>query len=393
MMEDTLTMVKDNVQATAIKRVPGCYAAVPGPGGIIKAFVPADLPPDPPVSVDSSRLQSALSSLEGFNSLYYSAEEHCGKTFRNMCRWIEAICSVRIERMNPNPVTALAYLTGATEGGQDERAVFDYIMALDDALMSLKDKSNPVCGRLLKSTHAILMSGYISSGPGAFRRIQNRVFGATPEEPPYTPPPADLVAPLMANLDHYINSPDVDPIVKAAVAHAQFETIHPFVDGNGRTGRILILMILKRYLNAEGDAVLYLSRYLYNHVDEYFSLLNNIRTEGDWESWVDFFLKGVEETARDAVSLCADISTAVSRDAERMPESAAHPVRAVFDFLSRFPAVSATTIARRLVMPEPDVIGVVSDLMSMGIVQVSDSDYKNMIVSYTGLMNCLFNRI
>ena len=288
-----------------MKRAAGTYITITTLDEPVRAFVPSSLPPNPILEISPSlqeKLDSAMLSvgrLDGITSLLPDPA-----LFLHLYIRKEAVLSSIIEGTQSSLFDLLLFEMEELPGVplDDVKEVSSYVAALNHGIKRLHE-GFPLCGRLLREIHAILLeSGRGSSkDPGEFRRSQNWIGGTRPGNARYVPPPAERIAECMADLEKFINdAPEQTPVlIKAALAHLQFETIHPFLDGNGRLGRLLIMLILcsEKVLH---DPLLYLSLYFKTHRDEYYALLQRTRTEGDFEAWIEFFAKAVENSATQA---------------------------------------------------------------------------------------------
>ena len=217
----------------------------------------------------------------------------------------EAVLSSQIEGTQSSLADLLLYETTHIPGVpiDDVEEVFSYVAALNHAMDSIRIGCMPICNRLIRDAHRVLLARGRGSrrGPGEFRRVQNWIGGSRPSNAVYIPPPPERIESCMTDLERFLNDDTirVPTLIKAALAHVQFETIHPFLDGNGRIGRLLITLILA----SEGvltEPLLYLSLYFRTYRQQYYDLLQQTRLEGDWEAWLGFFLEGVAVTAEQA---------------------------------------------------------------------------------------------
>jgi cell filamentation protein, protein adenylyltransferase len=270
-----------------------------------RAFEPSPLPPEPPVSLDGaipvllSRADRALGRLDGSVQTLPNADHFVFMYVRK-----EAVLSSQIEGTQSSLQDLLAAEAHLLQhAGSDVDEVVNYVAAMRHGLERLADL--PVSMRLIREIHARLLEGVRGSrlSPGELRRSQNWIGpgGATLAEATFVPPPPELVPQALSDLERFLHREDDLPLlVKIALAHAQFETIHPFLDGNGRVGRLLITFLLcERKVLAK--PVLYLSHYFKRHRAAYYDHLQAVRDDGDWEGWVAFFLRGVEEVSAEAV--------------------------------------------------------------------------------------------
>jgi Fic family protein len=253
--------------------------------------------------------------------------------------------------------------------------------------MELLASGLPLSGRVVREAHAVLMRGSRGSNrqPGEFRRVQNWVGGTSPATARFVPPPAQHVPDAMRDLERFMNDePDPTPVlVKAALSHAQFETIHPFLDGNGRLGRLLVtlLLIADQVLRAP---LLYLSLYLKRHRDAYYDHLQRTRTEGDWESWLRFFLDGVIDVATSTTKTTADLVALVERDRQRTQQlgRASSTAVRVHDRLVREVVGRPADIAQALGLSEPPVYQALSRLEELGIVREITGRRRGRVYAY-----------
>ena len=284
----------------------GDYVTTSTVGGTVKAFVPAPLPPAPGLEMNEPLQElydQSLLSLGRLDSLSTILPDT--DLFIYMYVRKEAVLSSQIEGTQSSLAEFLQFENETVPGAplEDVVEVSNYVAAMDHGLSRLKE-GFPLSLRLFREIHEILLREGRGSHqtPGEFRRSQNWVGGSRPGDAVFVPPPPEMVVKLMGDLELFLhNKPRRLPtLIKAALAHVQFESIHPFLDGNGRLGRLLITLLfcLEGLLK---QPLLYLSLYLKRHRQEYYDLLQRVRLEGDWEAWVAFFLEGVVEVAGQAV--------------------------------------------------------------------------------------------
>lgn len=362
--------------AQTIKPAGDFRIAEAGPEGY-STFHPPPLPPDPPLAVDA-RLQSlldranqALGRLDGITLLLPDPDQFLYSYARK-----EAVLSSQIEGTQSSLSDLLLFEADATPGVPvtDARETSNYIAAMNRGLELLQEEKLPICNRLFREVHRVLLrSGRGSEKtPGKFRREQNWIGGSRPSIARYVPPPWQEVEPAMAELEKFLHDrPRPTPIlIKAALAHAQFESIHPFLDGNGRVGRLLITLLLVSdgVLKAP---LLYLSLYLKQNRDDYYDHLQRIRTESAWEAWLEFFLEGVVEVAESTTATTGDLVHMIERDRHSIHEfgrGAATAAR-VHDLASRFVVLRPTTAAKLLGLSAPPVYSAVNRLEEAGILR------------------------
>jgi Fic family protein len=269
----------------------------------------------------------------------------------------------------------------------DVREVSRYVDALFYALDQIRTGSLPLSLRLLKEIHRRLLAGGRggTQAPGEFRRTQNWVGGTRPGNATYVPPPPHEVLPALGNLEKYIHDEfgPTPTLVKAAIAHAQFETIHPFLDGNGRIGRLLIsiMLVADRTLT---HPFFYISLHFKRNRADYYAALQRIRTEGDWEGWLRFFLIGTEAVATEATATAETLFDLFATDRARVEKlgRAAPSTLKVFDFLREKILVSPTRAAEALGLTWPTVQAAVKRLEALGIAKEVTGKRRDRIYAY-----------
>ncbi|MCC7396739.1 MAG: Fic family protein, partial [Planctomycetes bacterium] len=305
-------------------RATGTYITTTTLGEAVRAFVPRALPPaDPPLAAESygtanHRAEIALARLAGVAGLVPSVDWLLYSAIRK-----EALLTSQIEGTQ-------ATLTDLfdDEAGQvltnpaDVEEVTNYLHAFRLVRENLNSETGlPISVRLLCDAHRLLLDGARGAGkqPGELRRSQNWIGGARPGRAVFVPPPSDHVPALLADLERYIHdpAPALPPLVRAALVHVQFETIHPFLDGNGRIGRLLIAALLEQW-GLLPEPLVYLSGYLKQHQAEYYRRLSAVHTDGDWEGWVGFFLDGVDTAATDAERGIVAMASLINADRKRL---------------------------------------------------------------------------
>ncbi|MEE9612227.1 MAG: Fic family protein [Desulfatiglandales bacterium] len=285
-----------------------------------KAFIPSPLPPDPPIAWDEelqnllSEADRALGRLDGMATVLPNPDLFVAMYVRK-----EAVLSSQIEGTRATLIDILDYeTTGAMVKDVDE--VVNYVRAMNKGLERLK--TLPLSLRLIKEINKELLKG-VRGGhrtPGEFRKTQNWIGppGSSISDATFIPPPPHQLMDALGNLEKFIHEEENLPVlVKNALIHAQFETIHPFLDGNGRVGRLLIAFILV-HDNILERPLLYLSYYFKQNRQEYYDRLNNIKNKGDWEGWLKFFVKGTHEVSKQAVETAKKIIALQERDKMRL---------------------------------------------------------------------------
>jgi Fic family protein len=353
------------------------------------AFIPAPLPPDPAVDLggDMARLNEsaayALGRLGGV-SRQWDPDRLLYLYVRK-----EAVLTSQIEGTQSTLADLLRYENANAPGTpvDDVREVSRYVDALSYAADQIKAGPLPLSLRLLKEAHRRLLKEGRGSAqdPGKFRRTQNWVGGTRPGNASYVPPPPHEVLPALSNLEKYIHDEygPAPALVKAALAHAQFETIHPFLDGNGRIGRLLISLVLL----ADGalpHPFFYISLYFKQNRTDYYEALQRIRTHGDWEGWLRFFLIGAEAVANEATSTAESLSELFSTDRARIENlgRAAPSALRVYDLLRDRILISSTRVAETLGLTWPTVQAAIERLESLGIAKEVTGKRRDRIYAY-----------
>ncbi len=336
-------------------------------------FIPAHLPPNPPLHLDSALQQlleeanRALGRLDGVGTLLPDTHLFLYSSIRK-----EALLSSQIEGTQSSFSDLLLYESEEAPGVplEDVEEVSNYVAAMEHGLQRIREGFS-LSLRLMREVHAILLSGGRGShqSAGEFRRSQNWIGGSRPGNARYVPPP-DKVMECLGALEKFLHDDPVQTptLIKAALAHVQFESIHPFLDGNGRVGRLLITLLLC----AEGaisEPLLYLSLYLKSHRSAYYDLLQQMRDTGDWEKWLRFFLEGVRETAEDATRTTRAILKLFADDREQIETlgRAAPSALRVFRHLQAKPLLSIPKTAEELQLSAPTAATALQHLQRLGI--------------------------
>jgi Fic family protein len=356
----------------------------------VRAFVPAALPPIPPLVLDPARLQlakSALSKLDQLRLMVPSIDWFIYSFART-----EAVMSSQIEGTQTTLVDLFAAEAVPT-GSPDLEDVFNYLGALDHARGQLHDpKGLPLSMRLLDETHAELMKGVrgSKSAPGQIRRTQNWIGGSRPGNAVFVPPPPQRLPELLSALERYMHvDDDVDPLVRIGLLHVQFETIHPYLDGNGRLGRLLITLLLEHW-RLLTEPLLYPSLFLKQNRDEYYRRLTAVRTEGDWEGWTDFFLSVIAEAAETASTAIGQLFTIVNDDRTRVIE-AAHATSTIrlFARLPRNPFVSIARAASLLETSRTTASRAIDELVMLGVLEPDTERLRDRTFHYSRYVSYL----
>lgn len=359
-----------------------------------ESFRPAPLPPNPPIEVTGELLAKLIDAnkkiaiLEGLSSRIPSMS-----LFVSMYVRKEALLSSQIEGTQCTLEDILNPLI-EDNTNRDVSDVVNYIRATEFALERLK--TLPLCNRLIKETHAVLLESVRGQekNPGEFRYSQNWIGGqgSTIKNARYIPPNPDDMLNAMSDLEKYINSDDsLDPLIQAALIHYQFETTHPFLDGNGRVGRLLITLFLMEKGILTTPA-LYISYYLKMNRVEYYDRMTQVRRTGDYEQWVTFFLQAFADSAEDAIHTIDQLTALHDKNLLKfdvLTKRQRTSVLKVFSYLESNPIIDVQKTATSLEMSYNTVSKIVSILVEDGILEQTDKSGKAKIYSYTEYLNIL----
>ena len=372
-------------------RSSGDYVISTTLGEPVRAFVPHPLPPsDPVLAVESYAAQNhaaelALARLSGVSGLVPSVDWLLYSAIRK-----EALLTSQIEGTQATLTDLFDEEAGfAVSNTDDVEEVTNYLRAFRLVQDNLRAADGlPISVRLLCNAHHLLLNGARGAGkqPGELRRSQNWIGGTRPGNAAFVPPPAERVADLLADVERYIHATESDvlpPLVKISLVHAQFETIHPFLDGNGRIGRLLIAALMEHW-GLLPEPLMYLSGYLKQHQSEYYRRLSAIRIDGDWEGWVSFFLEAVAVAATDAERSIVAIASLVAADRRRLLGAAKVGPASyrLFELLPMMPRFSIEQVRQKLNTTFPTATAAVKVLEDLGIVVEFTGQKKNRSYSY-----------
>lgn len=358
-----------------------------------KSFVPKSLPPDPSIEIDEetagllSKANRSIGILEGLSRQIPNIE-----LFVSMYVRKEALLSSQIEGTQ---ATLDDILDPKIEENTNRHVadVINYIKASQYARSRLKEL--PICNRLIKETHRVLMQNVRGEekNPGEFRRSQNWLgpAGSTLKNARYIPPnPEDMIE-AMSDLEKFINNEDeLEPLMKTALIHYQFETIHPFLDGNGRIGRLLINLFLmeKKLLSYE---TLYISYFLKRNRIEYYDRLTEVRTKGNFEQWVKFFLLATYESALDAIQTIDELVKLHNKNIKivRGTGKAAKTIMKVFNYLEGSPIIDIKKTSEELGISFNAAANAVNKLVQLGVLKQTENVQRNRVFAYDEYLNIL----
>lgn len=379
------------------KRSTGTYEIKTVMGETVKAFVPRPLPPVPGIRMNRE-FERLLSQSESNLKMLNLA----GNLIPNMHWFIygfvrkEAVLSSQIEGTQSSLVDLLEY----EEDQQTEDIpevvleVCNYVKAVQYCLDQLKRKNGlPISLRLLREAHRHLLSNLKGQhkSPGEFRRSQNWIGGARPGLARFVPPPPERLSECLNAFEKYLHCNDkIHPLIRAALVHVQFETIHPFLDGNGRVGRLLIPLLLRHWSLLE-EPLLYLSLYFKRNRSDYYRLLNEVRLSGDWESWVEFFLRGISETALEAVESARKLFDIVQKDRAKLLGCSRSTLLSVrlLDSLPSRPIISVAKGVELLNGTKPSVMKAIEVLIKLGVLTETTGRKRGRKFSYKSYLKVL----
>ncbi len=360
-----------------------------------EAFVPPRLPPTPGVQMDGlyRKLESAnraLGRLDGVTSILPDTP-----LFLYMYVRKEALLSSQIEGTQSSLSDLLLFESEEAPGVplDDVQEVSNYVAAMNHGLTRIRE-GFPLSLRLIREIHDILLSKGRGSTkqPGEFRRSQNWIGGTRPGNALFVPPPPEFVLDLLSDLEAFIHAdtPGIPSLIKAGLVHVQFETIHPFLDGNGRLGRLLITFLLCTQ-GILKEPILYLSLYFKTHRRHYYDLLQRVREHGDWEAWIEFFLDGITETSLQAAEAAREILSLFEADRQRigtLGRPAASALR-VHQLLQQKPIIGIPAAAQKLAISPPTIAKSIQHLEDLGIVREITGKQRSRMFVYGGYLSIL----
>ena len=367
----------------------GRYEVTSAAGEHVRAFVPVPLPPVPPVVLEGSlqvELEAAvlaLGRLDGVSTLLPDKALFIYAYVRK-----EAVLSSQIEGTQSSLSDLLLFELDEAPGVplDDVTEVSNYVAALDHGLARLRE-GFPLSNRLIREIHGVLLSRGRGSGgdPGEFRRSQNWIGGSRPGNAAFVPPPVTVVPDCMAALEKFLHAEGdgLPVLLRAGLAHVQFETIHPFLDGNGRVGRLLITLLLC-HASVLREPLLYLSLHLKENRSAYYELLDRVRREGDWEAWLSFFLEGVRRVAEGAATTAERLAEMFRTDRAQVEASGRRAGSAlrVHEVLKERPIQSMTSASEATGLSFPAVSSAMDLLVDLGIARELTGKRRNRLFAY-----------
>ncbi len=380
-----------------MSRVTGTYQTTVVGNEKVNAFIPHPLPPkDPPLRIegDLARLHAEALSTIGQLAVAAAMVPSANWFLYGFVRK-EAVISSQIEGTQATLMDVLAYeATQKAERPGEVKEVCNYVEALTYARAEIaKPKGLPLSTRLLCEIHKRLMRSARGADkqPGTIRTSQNWIGGSRPGNALFVPPPASEVPKALADLERWIHKSDpLPPLVRAGIAHAQFETIHPFLDGNGRIGRLLVSLLLEQWGFLESP-LLYLSLAFKRHRQEYYRHLLEVRTHGDWEGWTSFYLQCVRESAEDGVNAARRLFALLGRDRSTVTNHEATTVTAIrlFDFLPEQPIITLPSTMELLATTKPTAGKAIDALCKAGILSETTGRQRDRVYAYNAYLKVL----
>lgn len=373
----------------------GTYVLKSFKGESFRAYLPPPLPPDPPLALQPllpplDHANQTLGRLDGLSSILPDPSLFIYLYIRK-----EAVLSSQIEGTQSSFSDLVLFESAESPSVplEDVQEVSNYVAAMNHGLRRLKEDF-PLSLRLTREIHRILLARGRGSEkqPGEFRRSQNWIGGTRPGNAVFVPPPPENVMECMGALEKFLHREheDLPILVKAALVHVQFETIHPFLDGNGRLGRLLITFLLCA-AGAIREPILYLSLYFKTNRARYYELLDRVRAHGDWETWIEFFLTGVKETAQQAADTSREILALIEGDRHKI-EALGRPASSVLrvhQHLQRKPIVTIPATAEQLSLSAPTVTKALQHMVRLGLVRETTGKQRHRLFTYHRYLDIL----
>jgi len=372
----------------------GRYFETSAGGEVVRAFIPPPLPPNPSINLLQlipylSKAERAIGRLDGITVLLPSYD-----LFLYMYVRKEAVLSSQIEGTQSTLTDLLQFENEAERGHpiDDIREVSNYVDAMMFGLERIKEL--PLSLRLIREIHARLLQGGrgAAMNPGEFRRSQNWIGGSRPGNAYYVPPPVNELTATLDAFERFIHesASNLPPLIKAGLMHVQFESIHPFLDGNGRIGRLLVTLYLcvEKVLD---QPLLYLSLYLKTHRTQYYQALQDVRERGDWEGWLVFFLEGVEQVANQAFDTANRIVALFQKDRELIADLGASTatVLMVHEQFQKYPLISSNQLVAKTTLTSATVNKCIQLLANAGIVSEITGKKRGRVFRYNEYLQIL----
>jgi len=373
-----------------MKRETGTYRVTKWENEEVRAFVPAPLPPvNPPLALDDETGRSLSDAMTSLGKLAIAAD------MVPNAEWFlygfvrkEALITSQIEGTQATLQDVLAFEAGEkAERPDDVREVCNYVDALTFAREEMvRPDGLSLSTRLFCNMHKRLMKGVRGSGkhPGEIRRSQNWIGGSRPGNARFVPPPPDVVPEALSALEKWIHGDEsLPPLIRIGLAHVQFETIHPFLDGNGRIGRLLIALLVEHW-GLLKTPLLYLSVAFKRHRQAYYERLNGVRVDGDWEGWMRFFLDCVTEAADDAIASAQRLHVVTAADRTKVAAHARTTVPAIrlFELLPSHPMVTLSLASKLLGVSKPTAVKAIDALQAAGVLREITGKRRDRVYAY-----------
>ena len=378
-------------------RETGTYRISTVHGEAVRAFIPHALPPvEPPLAIEGDLVDRHAAAVNSIGRLRVAAAmvPDPGWFLYGFVRK-EAVLSSQIEGTQATLRDVATFeATSITNRPADVAEICNYVTALNHARAMIADSAGlPLSARLLCDVHRILIRGLRGADklPGEIRRSQNWIGGTRPGNARFVPPPHDEVAPALAALEKWLHADDpLPPLIKAGLAHVQFETIHPFLDGNGRIGRMLITLLVEHW-GLLDQPLLYLSLAFKRRQQDYYDRLSAVRTEGDWEGWTAFFLECVAEAAEDAVDVAGRLFRIVSNDRAALLASGSATVNALrlLEAMPEHPVMTLPRAVDLLGVAKPTASKCIEELLKAGVLRETTGKQRDRVYVYEAYMTTL----
>lgn len=358
-----------------------------------KAYIPPPLPPDPAIDLAClyPHLEKATLALAELNSMHKSIPNT--SLFIYMYVRKEALLSSQIEgtQSSFSDLMLFEHNQKPQISLDDVEEVSNYVKAMLYGLERLKS-GFPLSLRLIREIHGVLLSGGRGKNklPGEFRRSQNWIGGTRPGNALFVPPPVENLDQCLHDFENFVHDNALPILIKAGLLHVQFETIHPFLDGNGRLGRLLITLLLCNSGMLD-EPVLYLSLYLKQHRQMYYNLLEEVRLHGTWETWLTFFLEGVFKSAKQATQTAFDINNLFAKDITKIESlgRARFSCEQTLGYLKKLPQTTVKCLTSELGMTAPTARASLNHMITLGILEEISGKQRDKVYVYRNYLNIL----